>query len=778
MEPPRDFKSLQEGVQKSLVSTVKTVNRLAAEDLSFQRTVNPDTSEQLDDKAARVLRLSTRLLSAAANACNVKAPKLEDAEDIDFRWPSVVDVVDSVLEKADMALDEFTGLIKQRETPGAESRQAPSSKKAKSTAKVIRHANVTKPQARFERKPDNFPTGPWKPYITAKPHATLPLDQSLVTFTDENGAPQYKHPYETEITDMRYPKQLFKIAEPIPPQPAESAPAIWVDTYQGVLDMLADLKKANEIAVDLEHHDFRTYTGIVCLMQISTREKDWIVDTLQPWRHKLEVLNQVFADPAIIKVFHGAYMDMVWLQRDLGLYVNGLFDTFFACDLLSYPGRSLAFLLSRFVSFDADKQYQLADWRIRPVPPEMMYYARSDTHYLLYIYDRLRNELISASDRTNPEKDYISRALQRSKELALSRHEHLDYNEETGQGPRGWYNFILKQAHLAFDGEQFAMFRALWKWRDATARKEDESPNFVLAQSSIISVARVNPPDVKALHSLLPLTAPLARARFNEIWDRVQEAKARGGPSVLHFFASMASDPALKPGSSYTLIDKSGLPDFEGEIVARNMSRSQLFGNMPISTRWEETQQASEGQADCIPFPWQRFVQTAMEAMNKNAKVETSKVDAEALQQAHDEEFTLKRGRKRKSAAVEEGGGGGNDDDEASDSATKAQRKKDRKLREQLKQVQGKRNDDRLKRKAKKQRKKDQKIKEKAQKSAETPFDYSNAASVMHAGRDSGLVVRGAKKAFDPYAKTGDDGLKGARRAPPVRGERSATFKK
>lgn len=120
MEPPHDFKSLQEGVQKSLVSTVKTVNRLAAEDLSFQRTVNPDTAEQLDDNAARLLRLSTRLLSAAANACNVKSPKLEDAEDIELRWHAVVDVVDSVLEKADMALDEFTGLIKQRDTSGPE----------------------------------------------------------------------------------------------------------------------------------------------------------------------------------------------------------------------------------------------------------------------------------------------------------------------------------------------------------------------------------------------------------------------------------------------------------------------------------------------------------------------------------------------------------------------------------------------------------------------------------------------------------------------------------
>lgn len=30
------------------------------------------------------------------------------------------------------------------------------------------------------------------------------------------------------------------------------------------------------------------------------------------------------------------------------------------------------------------------DWRQRPIPGEMLLYARQDTHYLLYIYDRLR----------------------------------------------------------------------------------------------------------------------------------------------------------------------------------------------------------------------------------------------------------------------------------------------------------------------------------------------------------------------------------------------------
>ena len=58
-------------------------------------------------------------------------------------------------------------------------------------------------------------------------------------------------------------------------------------------------------------------------------------------------------------------MDMIWLQRDLGLYVVGLFDTFHAASLLHYERRSLAYLLKRFVNFDAAKQYQTADWRTR-----------------------------------------------------------------------------------------------------------------------------------------------------------------------------------------------------------------------------------------------------------------------------------------------------------------------------------------------------------------------------------------------------------------------------
>ncbi|KAF5955639.1 hypothetical protein HYC85_008495 [Camellia sinensis] len=42
-------------------------------------------------------------------------------------------------------------------------------------------------------------------------------------------------------------------------------------------------------------------------------------------------------------------------------------------------------------------RYQNADWRLRPLPDEMLRYAREDTHYLLHIYDLMRIWLFSAS---------------------------------------------------------------------------------------------------------------------------------------------------------------------------------------------------------------------------------------------------------------------------------------------------------------------------------------------------------------------------------------------
>ena len=60
-------------------------------------------------------------------------------------------------------------------------------------------------------------------------------------------------------------------------------------------------------------------------------------------------------------------MDIGWLQRDFGIYVVNMFDTGQAARVLNFDKYSLAYLLKKFCDVTANKQYQLADWRIRSV---------------------------------------------------------------------------------------------------------------------------------------------------------------------------------------------------------------------------------------------------------------------------------------------------------------------------------------------------------------------------------------------------------------------------
>ena len=51
----------------------------------------------------------------------------------------------------------------------------------------------------------------------------------------------------------------------------------------------------------------------------------------------------------------------------------------------------------------------------RPLPEELIKYAREDTHYLLYVYDCMRNELI---ERGNNQTNLLEAVYSRSKQVA------------------------------------------------------------------------------------------------------------------------------------------------------------------------------------------------------------------------------------------------------------------------------------------------------------------------------------------------------------------------
>ncbi|EFX76392.1 hypothetical protein DAPPUDRAFT_55156, partial [Daphnia pulex] len=176
-----------------------------------------------------------------------------------------------------------------------------------------------------------------------------------------------RHPYEFELNKFTPHPKFLTVQREVPRfKPVSSTPLIMVDTTEAFELLLRDLLSQMVIGVDLEHHSERSYRGITCLMQISTDKTDYIVDTLQLWDH-LQPLNEVFCDPKIVKIFQGADSDVIWLQRDFGIYVVNLFDTFQAATLLGFEKKSLSFLLQHYCQVHVNKKYQLEDWRIRPL---------------------------------------------------------------------------------------------------------------------------------------------------------------------------------------------------------------------------------------------------------------------------------------------------------------------------------------------------------------------------------------------------------------------------
>lgn len=494
-----------EPILPKVLQTIRAASALAAQDVGFYRSVDAQLAEQIDALAALILDTANDLINGVSEESLKLKLVLEDLKS-DITWNSVSNVLDNVFERIDIEFD------KARKGKTAASNTLPVTNLEDgledAEGKILKR--VSKPQAAFSTPIDNSETHPFKPLLKLKPHALISLEECMQLEkpeqddnTEEIDPEFYPQPYKHEISVQPYPESILEERAPIPSRDWAGTQATYVDSVHALNEMLSKLRTVSEIAIDLEHHDYRTFYGLVCLMQISTRDEDWIVDTLV-LRDHLQVLNEVFADPNIVKVFHGAFMDIIWLQRDLGLYVVSLFDTYHASKKLGLPRFSLAYLLETYANFKTSKKYQLADWRVRPLPAPMMAYARSDTHFLLNIFDQMRNQLVSKG------QEKLQEVLYESRQVAQRRFEYSSFAPFSDAGKRGVaasgsrepYLFLMNQYNVPI--QRRPLVEALFKWRESLARKDDESPRFVMANQVLVGLANLSLPVTAAKITSVP----------------------------------------------------------------------------------------------------------------------------------------------------------------------------------------------------------------------------------------------------------------------------------
>ncbi|XP_027359392.1 protein RRP6-like 2 isoform X2 [Abrus precatorius] len=537
------LQTLTAGPLSSSVAKLAASSRCIPSDKDFHFYRNFEEFKVPVEEIARESRSMLEAIGVAAAAHGAFPVDVDDAYD----W--LVNVNDDILERFDASADEFRKVRQQEEETGRPAKhlmeedgfQLVSGRKKKggrgSVTATVTTDSETKtgsalamPGVTVATK-DKKTTGP-RPKVPFH-IPTIPRPQDEYSIVVNNANMPFEHVWLQRSDDgLRFIHPLEKLSVldfvdtnvgdvvPMKPPSIESTPFKLVEEVKDLKELAAKLRSVNEFAVDLEHNQYRSFQGLTCLMQISTRTEDFVVDTLKLRIHVGPYLREVFKDPAKRKVMHGADRDIVWLQRDFGIYVCNLFDTHQASKLLNLERNSLEYILHHFCEVTANKEYQNADWRLRPLPDEMLRYAREDTHYLLYIYDLMRTKLFALSKDSENSKSSdtpLVEVYKRSYDVCMQLYEKELLTENS-------YVHIYGLQGADFNAHQLAIVSGLCEWRDIVARAEDESTGYVLPNKSLLEIAKQMPLTTSKLRRLVKSKHPYVEHNLDTVVNIIRHS--------------------------------------------------------------------------------------------------------------------------------------------------------------------------------------------------------------------------------------------------------------
>ncbi|HVN55297.1 MAG TPA: HRDC domain-containing protein [Anaerolineaceae bacterium] len=295
-------------------------------------------------------------------------------------------------------------------------------------------------------------------------------------------------------------------------------PPIWLDRPGGLARAAANLAACSVLAVDTESNSLYAYQEQVCLIQFSTPSQDFLIDPLAI--QDLSVLEPIFSNPDIEKTFHAAEYDLICLKRDFGFRFNNLFDTMIAGRILGRQVVGLSGMLEEEFGIVLDKRYQRADWGQRPLPPAQLAYARLDTHYLLALRDRLKEQLIVAGRWEMAQEDF-------------QRMCHVNGNARSEEDGLDACWRIPGVQDL--DPQRVAVLQLLCQFRDAHARILNRPAFKVMSNQVLLEIARACPLTFQELAEIPGLSERQGQRYGREILKTVQEG--------------LASPPLVKPSN-------------------------------------------------------------------------------------------------------------------------------------------------------------------------------------------------------------------------------------
>lgn len=356
--------------------------------------------------------------------------------------------------------------------------------------------------------------------------------------------------------------------------------AVYIRTDKALRQVIQTLEQTDLLAIDTESNSLYAYHERVCLLQLSTRKTDYIIDPLTI--NDMRPLGRLFANPAIEKVFHAAEYDIIGLKRDFEFEFANIFDTMVAARLCGIDAPGLNTLLETLFNVTVDKKHQRDNWGKRPLPTDSLIYAQTDTHYLPQLRDILYGKLC--------ENGLLEEALEVSNEACYTTHTPSQFDPE-GYWPIGRSHRLNRR--------QMAILQALYLVREDIARQHNTPPFKVLNNAVLITLARQAPTSLTDLRQVRGVNNRLLRHSGTAIL----EAITAGGN------ARLPHPPRQKPPASPRVMQRYAALRQWRRLRADERGVASEF-IISKSLLWALAQEAPRSQEDLQKItglgPWKR----------------------------------------------------------------------------------------------------------------------------------------------------------------------------
>jgi len=266
---------------------------------------------------------------------------------------------------------------------------------------------------------------------------------------------------------------------------------------------IQEMGNSRAIAVDTEANSRHRYPEQLCLVQIATLNKIFIIDTIL--LKEIDSLRDILLDASIVKVFHTAGYDILSLNRHFGFQIRGVFDAAIAARFTGISKFALAIILEDLlgITIKKNRRIQEGDWGRRPLSTEALEYAASDVRHLLALREFL--------DKRLQELGRISWVTEECTRLEELRYEPWDL--ETA--------FLSLKGANKLDGSSLAILKPLYLFREKEALKQNRPPYYVIPHNTLLYLA-TNP------EADLSKTPGLGKTGLKRFGQDLQEALEKG----------------------------------------------------------------------------------------------------------------------------------------------------------------------------------------------------------------------------------------------------------